>query len=131
MFFLALELTQNKNAFIDLLGFRWSQHIVTADGSEVGAWIGRRLWPTMPPDAGCHGSRGRLHHVRDWYGYPQHLMDIADPFAENKIKIRAGPGKHGISQAHFLYCIEPGGNRIELFGDAGHPIFIFGVEAVK
>lgn len=36
---------------------------------------------------------------------------------------RGRPGKHGISQAAFLYVIEPGGNRVELFGDAGYLIF--------
>ena len=97
---------------------------MTADGSEVGAWIRTTALAhdvALMQDA--TGSRGRLHHVCYWYGYPQHLMDIADLFAENNIKIEAGPGKHGISQAHFLYCIEPGGNRIELFGDAGYLIF--------
>ena len=122
--FLCSNVTQNKNAFIDLLGFRLSEHIVTADGTEVGAWIRTTALAhdvALMQDA--TGSRGRLHHVCYWYGYPQHLMDIADLFAENDIKIEAGPGKHGISQAHFLYCIEPGGNRIELFGDAGYLIF--------
>jgi catechol 2,3-dioxygenase len=40
-----------------------------------------------------------------------------------RCKIEAGPGKHGISQAYFMYVFEPGGNRIELFGDAGYLIF--------
>lgn len=29
----------------------------------------------------------------------------------------------GISQAYFLYVFEPGGNRVELFGDVGYLIF--------
>ena len=94
--FLVLECNANKNAFIDLLGFRLSEHIVTADGSEVGAWIRTTALAhdvALMQDA--TGSRGRLHHVCYWYGYPQHLMDIADLFAENNIKIEAGPGKHG------------------------------------
>jgi catechol 2,3-dioxygenase len=66
---------------------------------------------------------GRLHHIAYWYGYPQHLMDIADVLVENGIEIEAGPGKHGISQAYFMYVFEPGGNRVELFGDNGYLIF--------
>jgi hypothetical protein len=27
------------------------------------------------------------------------------------------------TQAYFLYCFEPGGNRVELFGDTGYLIF--------
>lgn len=121
---LCSNVTKNKNAFIEQLGFRLSEHIVTGDGSELGAWIRTTALAhdvALMQDA--TGARGRLHHVCYWYGYPQHLLDIADLFAENDIKIEAGPGKHGISQAHFLYCFEPGGNRVELFGDAGYLIF--------
>jgi len=59
------------------------------------------------------GSRGRLHHICYWYGIPQHLSDAAEIFRENGITIEAGPGKHGISQALFLYVFEPGGNRVQ------------------
>ena len=50
-------------------------------------------------------------------------MDIADVFSERDIIIETGPGKHSISQAYYLYAFEPGGNRIELFGDSGYLIF--------
>ncbi len=50
-------------------------------------------------------------------------MDTADIFVENGIQIEAGPGKHGVSQAYFMYVMEPGGNRVELFGDSGYLIF--------
>lgn len=69
-------------------------------------------------------NNGRLYYLAFWYGYPQHLDDLADLCVENEIEIEAGPGKHGVSQAKFLYVIEPGGNRIELFGDAGYLIFV-------
>jgi len=39
------------------------------------------------------------------------------------VKIEAGPAKHGTTQAMFLYVFEPGGNRVELWGDAGYLIF--------
>ena len=42
---------------------------------------------------------------------------------EYGIPIEAGPLKHGVSQALCMYIIEPGGNRIELFGDSGYLIF--------
>jgi catechol 2,3-dioxygenase len=69
------------------------------------------------------GRGNRFHHLAFWYGIPQHLMDIADAFSERDIIIETGPGKHGISQAYYLYAFEPGGNRIELFGDSGYLIF--------
>ena len=45
-------------------------------------------------------------------------------FAERDIVIfETGPAKHGTTQAWFLYVFEPGGNRVELFGDTGYLIF--------
>jgi glyoxalase/bleomycin resistance protein/dioxygenase superfamily protein len=68
-------------------------------------------------------ASGRLHHVCLWYGVPQHVSDAAELFREHGIQIEAGPGKHGIAHALFMYVREPGGNRIELYGDAGYLIF--------
>lgn len=121
---LASDVTPNRKFFMDDLGFRLREHVVTNDGGDVGAWLS--VSPlvhelALMRDAG--GGKGRLHHVCYWYGYPQHLLDIADVFTENGIEIEAGPGKHGVSQAYFMYVFEPGGNRVELFGDAGYLIF--------
>jgi hypothetical protein len=58
-----------------------------------------------------------------WYGIPQHVSDAAEILCENDITIEAGPGKHGIAQTLFLYVFEPGGNRVELYGDSGYMIF--------
>jgi catechol 2,3-dioxygenase len=118
------DVTVNKNAMIDLLGFRLSEHAVTADGTELSAWLRTTALVhdvAFTKDAG--DLSGRLHHVAFWYGIPQHLMDVAELCVENDIIVEAGPGKHGISQALFLYVLEPGGNRIELFGDSGYLIF--------
>ena len=40
---------------------------------------------------------------------------------DRRLRIEAGPDKHGVTQAQFLYVFEPGGNRIELFGEPGIP----------
>jgi len=69
------------------------------------------------------GSKGRFHHIAFWYGYPQHLLDLADVLVEYDVQIEAGPGKHGTTQAYFMYVFEPGGTRVELFGDTGYLIF--------
>lgn len=116
--------TPNKEFMMEQLGFRLRENIILSNGLEAGAWLS--VSPLVHELACMRdrtGSRGRLHHICYWYGYPQHLSDIADLFAENGITIEAGPGKHGISQAYFMYVFEPGGNRVELFGDAGYLIF--------
>lgn len=121
---LASDVAANRKFMVDDLGFRLREHVVTNDGGDVGAWLS--VSPLVHELAFMNdaaGGKGRLHHVCYWYGYPQHLLDIADLFTENGVVIEAGPGKHGVSQAYFMYVFEPGGNRVELFGDAGYLIF--------
>jgi catechol 2,3-dioxygenase len=121
---LCSDVTANKDALMNHLGFRLSEHVVFDDGSELAAWLRTtQLAHDVAFMKDQTGARGRLHHVAFWYGIPQHLMDVAELCVQNDIVIEAGPGKHGISQALFLYVIEPGGNRIELFGDSGYLIF--------
>lgn len=121
---LCSDVTVNKNFMIENLGFRLREHIVLNNGAEVGAWLSvSPLVHEIAFMADQSGAKGRLHHVCYWYGYPQNLNDLADVFREEGIFIEAGPGKHGISQAMFMYVYEPGGNRVELFGDPGYLIF--------
>ena len=120
---MASDVTKNKNFMSDELGFKLREHIVMNDGSEIGAWMSvSPLVHEVALMADQSGEKGRFHHLAYWYGYPQHLMDLADLLVENGIKIESGPGKHGVSQAYYMYVFEPGGNRIELFGDAGYLI---------
>jgi catechol 2,3-dioxygenase len=106
------------------LGFRLRERKIGAGGVEVGAWLS--VSPMVHEIAimrDATGAPGRFHHLTYWYGYPQHLIDAADVCAENGITIEAGPGKHGTTQGMFLYVFEPGGTRVELFGDSGYLIF--------
>ncbi len=120
----ASDVTETKDFLIRDLGFRLSEHIVMDDGIEAACWLRTtNLAHDMAFSKDASGTPGRLHHVAFWYGVPQHLMDVAELCIDNDIVVEAGPGKHGISQALFLYVIEPGGNRVELFGDAGYLIF--------
>lgn len=121
---MAQDVTPNKEFLMDTLGFRLREHVVLDDGGEAGAWLSvSPLVHEIAVMGDQTGSRGRLHHICYWYGIPQHNMDLADVFSDYDVKIEAGPGKHGISQAWFMYVFEPGGNRVELFGDAGYLIF--------
>ena len=121
------DVTRNRLFLQDQLGFRLRENVVI-DGSEGAAWMSVSPLVHEIANMGDRSGQsadgnGRLHHIAFWYGYPQHLDDIADVFMERGIEIDAGPGKHGISQAKFLYVLEPGGNRVELFGDTGYLIF--------
>ena len=106
------------------LGFRVREVKMGRDGREVGAWMS--VSPLVHEIAFMKDATGagcRLHHVAFWYGFPQHLFDAAELCSEYGVRIEAGPGKHGTTQAYFMYLFEPGGNRVELFGDTGYLIF--------
>ncbi|MEK4801492.1 VOC family protein [Oceanobacillus sp. FSL K6-0118] len=121
------DVTRNKNFMMDELGFRLREHVVRNDGSEIGSWLS--VSPLvhelafMGDASTSEQGLGKLHHVAFWYGFPQHLHDLSEVLTENGIQIEAGPLKHGVSQAMCMYVIEPGGNRVELFGDSGYLIF--------
>ncbi|MFG2532962.1 VOC family protein [Streptomyces sp. NPDC048516] len=116
---LASDVTPVKQSFERHLGLRTNERVV--DGSvETGVWMSSSLLShdvAVMRDA--RGARGRLHHVAFYYGVQQHTIDAAEMFRDYDITIEAGPDRHGITQSSFLYVFEPGGNRIELFGDPG------------
>lgn len=121
---LASDMKSNVDFMKEELGFRVREHIQAENGEDIASWlsVSPLVHEVAMMDDPLKG-KGRLHHICYWYGYPQNITDIADVLIEHDIKIEAGPGKHGVSQAYFLYVIEPGGNRVELFGDPGYLIF--------
>lgn len=120
---LASDTAENTKFMMENLGFRLTEKMVDDNGFYLGSWLS--VSNIVHEIAFMHDplSRGRLHHVCYWYGVPQNLFDIADLCKDNDIEIELGPRKHSISQAFCLYVFEPGGNRVELFGDAGYLIF--------
>jgi catechol 2,3-dioxygenase len=108
----------------DQLGFRLREQKIGDGGVEVGGWLSvSPLVHEIAVMRDATGAVGRFHHLAYWYGYPQHLIDAADICSDYGIRVETGPGKHGATQAMFMYVFEPGGTRVELFGDAGYLIF--------
>lgn len=108
----------------EALGFKVRETKIGRDRLKVGSWLS--VSPLVHEIAVMRDGTGqgnRLHHVAYWHGYPQHLYDVAELCMDWGVRIEAGPGKHGTTQAFFLYLFEPGGNRVELFGDTGYLIF--------
>jgi catechol 2,3-dioxygenase len=116
---MASDVTEQKVLFEQTLGFGTRETVV--DGPvEMGAWMSvNALGHELAIMRDATGSRGRLHHLAFWYGVPQHNTDFAEICREYGIRIEAGPDVHGVTQGAFLYVFEPGGNRIELFGNSG------------
>jgi catechol 2,3-dioxygenase len=118
------DLPRNRVFMQDVLGFKLREQKIGDGGAEVGAWMSvSPLVHEIAMMRDATGASGRFHHIAYWYGAPQHLLDIADIFSERDVQIEGGPAKHGTTQAYFLYVFEPGGNRVELFGDTGYLIF--------
>jgi len=118
------DVVKNTEFAVNTLGFKIREQKYAADNKLLGSWVSvSALVHELALMYDGSGAHGRFHHIAYWYGNPSHLLDIADIFSERDIRIETGPAKHGTTQAYFLYCFEPGGNRVELFGDTGYLIF--------
>jgi 3,4-dihydroxyphenylacetate 2,3-dioxygenase len=98
-------------------GFRCSEYISTdgADERLTGAWLLRK--PTVH-DVGLTAGRGpRLHHVGLWVADTNGVLRTCDLLAAAGYarSIERGPGRHGVSNAFFVYLRDPDGHRIELY----------------
>ena len=116
------------NEFADFmqehLGFNFREYVEAPDGTYVGAWIS--VTPLVHDIAFSFDpnspSTHEVHHIAYWLDNAQDLLRAADILKENGIFFK-GPGKHGISQAMYIYAIDPGsGVRLEIFTN-GYLIF--------
>jgi catechol 2,3-dioxygenase len=99
------------------LGFRCSEYIATdgPDARVTGAWIRRK--PTVHDIAFTAGRGPRLHHTGLYVGEPAGILRACDQLAAAGYasSIERGPGRHGVSNAFFVYLRDPDGHRIELY----------------
>jgi 3,4-dihydroxyphenylacetate 2,3-dioxygenase len=111
------------------LGFRCSEYISTDDPDDeriTGAWLLRK--PTVHDVALTAGTGPRLHHFAYWVAEPAGVLRACDQLAAARHSevIERGPGRHGVSNAFFVYLRDPDGHRIELYscdyytGDPDH-----------
>lgn len=114
------------------LGFNLREYIEGPDGSYLGVWLGvtplvHDIAVSFDPNA---ASPHEVHHISYWLDNAQDLLRAADILKENGIFFK-GPGKHGISQAMYIYAIDPGsGVRLEIFTN-GYLIFEPDWEPIK
>ncbi len=98
-------------------GFRCSEYTETDDPSPRlwAAWLHRKN--NVHDIALMTGVGPRLHHVGFWVPETINVIRACDILAGagEHAAIERGPGRHGISNALFLYLRDPDGNRIELF----------------
>lgn len=103
--------------FWQSLGFRCSEYIATdgADERVTGAWMLRK--PSVHDVALTAGRGPRLHHTAYWVGEPAGILRACDQLAAAGFSeaIERGPGRHGVSNAFFVYLRDPDGHRLELY----------------
>ena len=103
-------------AFWNDMGFRVTEY--TEDemtGRLWAAWLHRK--GGVHDMAFTNGRGPRLHHVAFWVPTPLNIIDLLDLMSTTGwvAHIERGPGRHGISNAFFLYVRDPDGHRIEIY----------------
>lgn len=97
------------------LKFRLSEYTETDDGRLWAAWLFRKQ--TVHDLALMNGLGPRLHHVAFWFESALNLIRACDILASTgwAHSIERGPGRHGLSNALFLYLRDPDGHRLEFY----------------
>ena len=84
-------------------------------GKIWAAWMHRK--GGVHDVAFTNGLGPRLHHTAFWVPTPLNIIDLLDLMSTTGYvgNIERGPGRHGISNAFFLYVRDPDGHRIEIY----------------
>lgn len=99
------------------LGFKLREYVKYDKKTIVAGWMSvTSLVHDIAVISRPHAATpNQLHHISYWLDNAQDMLRAADILSEEGIKF-VGPGKHGVSQAIYLYVKDPGsGCRVELF----------------
>ncbi len=101
--------------YMHTLGFRCSEYTETDAGGLWAAWLHRK--GTVHDLAVMNGAGPRVHHLAYFLPDAMAVLRTCDVLAGAGMSdaIERGPGRHGISNALFLYVRDPDGNRVELY----------------
>lgn len=103
--------------YVNDLGFGCTE-ITEAEGTKPALWAAwLRRKHTCHDIALTTGKGPRVHHAGFTVSDRSSIMDAADLLASSGYlkSMERGPGRHGVSNAFFLYLRDPDGNRIELY----------------
>ena len=99
------------------LGFRPTEYTYDPDNDDAlwAVWLHRK---GGVHDLALTNGRGpRLHHVALWVPTALNIIHLCDVMATTGYlaNLERGPGRHGISNAFFLYVRDPDGHRTEIY----------------
>ena len=103
-------------AFYNDMGFRVTEYTSDAEtGRTWAAWMHRK--GGVHDIAFTNGTGPRLHHLAFWVPTPLNIIDLLDLMSTTGYvdSIERGPGRHGISNAFFLYIRDKDGHRTEIY----------------
>lgn len=103
-------------AFYSNFGFRVTEYTEDEDTGRLwAAWMHRK--GGVHDMAFTNGRGPRMHHVAFWVPTPLNIIDLLDLMSTTGYlaNVERGPGRHGISNAFFLYVLDPDGHRIEIY----------------
>jgi catechol 2,3-dioxygenase len=97
------------------LGFTLTEYVEDVDGSRWAIWLERKN--NVHDIAVMTGEGPRLHHVAFWLYGALDVIRLCDLLASVDLQdsIERGPGRHGLSNALFLYVRDPAGHRVEFY----------------
>ena len=103
-------------AFYNDMGFRVTEYTEDDESKKLwAAWMHRK--GGVHDMAFTHSRGPRLHHLALWVPTPLNIIDLLDLMATTGYvaNIERGPGRHGLSNAFFLYIPGPEGHRTEIY----------------
>jgi catechol 2,3-dioxygenase len=118
------------------LGFGLSETI--EDGETLyAAWMFRKQ--TVHDVAFTGGDGPRLHHLGFFAPEAHQVLRICDILGSlhEEGRIERGPGRHGVSNACYVYLRDPDGHRLEIYtgdyftGDPDHPVLRWDVRDAR
>jgi 3,4-dihydroxyphenylacetate 2,3-dioxygenase len=117
---------QAAYSYYSSLGFGLSETI--EDGQTLyAAWMYRKQ--TVHDVAFTGGAGPRLHHLGFFAHEAHNVLRMCDILGSLSLEscIERGPGRHGVSNAFYVYLRDPDGHRLEIYtsdyytGDPDHP----------
>jgi catechol 2,3-dioxygenase-like lactoylglutathione lyase family enzyme len=119
-------------SYYSSLGFGLSETI--EDSSTLyAAWMYRKQ--TVHDVAFTGGAGPRLHHLGFFAHEAHSVLRMCDILGSLSLEscIERGPGRHGVSNAFYVYLRDPDGHRLEIYtsdyytGDPDHPVLRWSV----
>ncbi len=115
------------------LGFRVTEDIQDDKGIVYASWMRRKS--TVHDTAMTGGDGPRMHHVAFATHEKLNILALCDKLGAWRVSgcIERGPGRHGVSNAFYLYIRDPDGHRVEIYtqdyytGDPDNPVITWDV----